>query len=931
MAEALKAIYSLYYIHKSSPTPFLTHLFKTFDPTISKSLTSSIKYYGNAASSSSHDTKSIGGPPSANMLLDYRSALDALHDWVWGWEVNATTDIDDEDAAEGQRHHRNSTERKQQRVARVIRMHENASERAEAEKIITTFVTLLTLSRRALRALYMDIEKSIPRIGSPDLFEDLFGKTDDAYDTAESERVWAHRKSSDHSNGHGAGDSTDSLDIVHQATLMLQREKGVTVRAVRTGDDSATGSDNPDSEVPQAEALGAEGDPQDDDYVPPPGFGQLRSGASRMSFLRPIPFGSNNQNTSFDSAPSCQGSSLTNYERNGVHANTVARTSNPKLPAIEDKPVLNASTRKKSQAELFKEVRRLSLANRDKRKSSDTAMMNPESRIHGLSPMSTSSESILSSGRSTPEENHRAVEASEKTQSSLTRKLIAEQARPANLEEMTSQSLGQLMSSGYAATQQCNKPNHDLFVVRRHIDRVLSEIDKATDLTLTCASSIIVILALSEATNDIEIYSRHLAQAHEIANEFVASLMKCLLDVLIRESPAGGVDSDDVKDLGLLADRLKAIYEDRLEEYYASVKATAETMNGPVQQDDDTLQGLSQPPTRQLKHPKLRKFDVKFALLHNLLAAVDVYVFPCAIRAHTEGCKSAQCSRLGPNLWLTSGYDCMIKIHDLDDGKQLAQYAGHTTIVTSARFAKEETVIVSSSFDKVVRMWNSTAATCDRILSGHVDAVTCCDVSVDNRFIVTASTDLTVKMWDFNSGECLSTIKRHTKWVKVVRFTPDARCFLSGGLDKRIFVWDTKAVLHSRDNTNNNNNKPVQPLRIFEIHAGSILDIVLHRPNYMLSCAKDGFIKLHDYSTGLQLLNLSMMPSWSSCLAFAPGGEYFAAGSQDSTVTIFKTITGERVRRLRILNGGVLCVAFANNVSMLAVGTVEGFLQLLPL
>ncbi|TPX30766.1 hypothetical protein SmJEL517_g05752 [Synchytrium microbalum] len=895
--EALKSLYDLHQLHKTNPTPFLSHLFKTFDPTTSKPLTSSIKHYGgglhgNPANGHQHSKARGSGH------VDYRSALDQLHDWIWGWEINA-------DGGD------------QQRTARAIRITETGQERIEAEKIVMTFLTLLTLSRRSLRALYLDIERALPKIGAPADFDDLFGKTDEAYDAAESERIWAQNGDGTslqqaNSEERSADDSTDSLDVVHQATLLLQREKGVTVRAVK--EDEELGPETTADDMVLEEDEEAE---EDGEYVPPSGMvgfsrtgsmlasqGSHRASRQSSSFMvansqRPSAAGGSTR-ASMMSNNNARNSAVPNNNRASFQR---ASTRNARLPSIPSGDAssnqrTSAAAHQQSQSDVFKEIRRQSLGNLDHRKSSDRNTI----QENHMTAIPATSETSLQSGASTPAElkaeiNFLTGEPVVSTNSSL---------------------FGHLHFSGTSKTRL----DENTATSRRHVDRLLSELDRAVDMTLTCASAVVVILGLSEAVNDIETFSRHVVSAHEIANEFVATLLKALLDLLIREFPPGIVDSDDVKDLSQLEYRLKALYDARMDEY--EVLQEQEQEDAANIEAEGTAIPTTAPKKAKARPPQERKFDRKFALLHNLLSAVDVHLFPCAVRAHTEGCKSAQCSRLGPNLWLTSGYDGMVKIHDLEAGKELSQYAGHSTIVTSARFAKDESTIVSCSFDKTIRIWNSSTAGCDRVLLGHTDALTCADVSLDSRYILTASTDMTVKLWDLNSGECLATVRRHTRWVKVVRFSPDGKYFVSGGLDKRMHVWDTKAVIHNKD-------KGIQPVRTIEAHSEPILDIALSRPSLLLSCAKDGTLRLHDYITGQQILNISLMPSWCSSLAFAPGGEYFAAGSQDATVTVFKTHTGEQVRKLRVLNGGVLCVAFAKDLNFLAVGTVEGLLQLLPL
>jgi WD40 repeat protein len=110
-----------------------------------------------------------------------------------------------------------------------------------------------------------------------------------------------------------------------------------------------------------------------------------------------------------------------------------------------------------------------------------------------------------------------------------------------------------------------------------------------------------------------------------------------------------------------------------------------------------------------------------------------------------------------------------------------------------------------------------------------------------------------------------------------------------------------------------------------------ILDIAMHRPSLLLSTSRDSTVKLFDYLTGHELVSVNLFPSWSCTVTFSSDGEYFATGSFDNNVIIFRTKDGARVREIRTLNLGIMCVRFPRDLTYITVGTVEGFLQQIPL
>jgi WD40 repeat protein len=90
----------------------------------------------------------------------------------------------------------------------------------------------------------------------------------------------------------------------------------------------------------------------------------------------------------------------------------------------------------------------------------------------------------------------------------------------------------------------------------------------------------------------------------------------------------------------------------------------------------------------------------------------------------------------------------MIRLWDVESGKELKCFAGHT---------------------------------------GEVWAVAFCP-SGRQQFL-SAGGDKTVRLWDLETGEVRTRFLGHTDNVLSVAFSPDGRRALSGGTDKTVRVW----------------------------------------------------------------------------------------------------------------------------------------------
>jgi WD40 repeat protein len=210
----------------------------------------------------------------------------------------------------------------------------------------------------------------------------------------------------------------------------------------------------------------------------------------------------------------------------------------------------------------------------------------------------------------------------------------------------------------------------------------------------------------------------------------------------------------------------------------------------------------------------------------------------------------------------------------------------------------------------------------EKTLLGHIDAVTSCDISPDGRYIVSGSLDNTFKLWDFNTGENIATVKKHSRWVKKVKFSHDGRYIATAGLDRRVYLWDTKIVANSRSPTHN---------RCIDNFNDFVLDMLLFKPSNLITTSRDSTLRLFDYMTGHEVRSFNIAPSWACTLALSANEEYFATGSFDNNINIFRINDFVRLREIRVFNLGIMCVRFPSDLSYIAVGTAEGFLQQIEL
>jgi hypothetical protein len=226
--------------------------------------------------------------------------------------------------------------------------------------------------------------------------------------------------------------------------------------------------------------------------------------------------------------------------------------------------------------------------------------------------------------------------------------------------------------------------------VQRDIDDVLVEFNKALDYSILATTIISVIMALAEVSEKQAVFAKYMQQGQDFSSDLITYGLATAWQLFCRDNTSEWT-FDEFRNLSNLGNKLDTSF-------------------------------------RKSKERKLIELlPGKFEFLHNIMKAFDVHLFPPFVSAHTLGfpAKGLQCSNLDDNIWLSSGYDGTITIHEMKQPwTKYAQYVGHTSIVTDVNFARDDMAIVSSSFDRTIRVWNSSSCVCERTIMGELRSLT---------------------------------------------------------------------------------------------------------------------------------------------------------------------------------------------------------------
>ncbi len=187
---------------------------------------------------------------------------------------------------------------------------------------------------------------------------------------------------------------------------------------------------------------------------------------------------------------------------------------------------------------------------------------------------------------------------------------------------------------------------------------------------------------------------------------------------------------------------------------------------------------------------------------------------------------------------LSGARDRTIHLWDLGRGHVLSQLTGHVGDVRCLSWARNQGLVLSGADDNTIRLWDIKGQRCLRVFEGHTGGVWSVDWSPDEKSFISASLDKTVRLWDLETGQCLRVFEGHTQSVWGVAWSPDQQRILSGGShDKTLRLWDVETG---------------RCLRILEGHTIMVSCIEWrYHSRYALSGGGDGTIRLWDVESGV--------------------------------------------------------------------------------
>lgn len=255
----------------------------------------------------------------------------------------------------------------------------------------------------------------------------------------------------------------------------------------------------------------------------------------------------------------------------------------------------------------------------------------------------------------------------------------------------------------------------------------------------------------------------------------------------------------------------------------------------------------------------------------------------------------------------------------------ICMYTFHNTNhdLTTIQFNEDSTLVAGGFEDSYIKIWSLDGSPLKSVLKsdkhnndncrkliGHSGTVYGLDFSPDNRYLISSSEDKIVKLWSLDTYTPLVNYKGHNHPVWDVKFSPFGHYFVTGSHDQTARLWSCDHIY---------------PLRIFAGHLNDVDTVEFHpNSNYVFTGSADKTARMWDISKGNSVRIFTGHSGAINTMAVSPDGRWLATAGEDSVINIWDVGSGRRLKSMRGHGrNSIYSLAFSQEGSVLISGGAD--------
>ena len=224
-----------------------------------------------------------------------------------------------------------------------------------------------------------------------------------------------------------------------------------------------------------------------------------------------------------------------------------------------------------------------------------------------------------------------------------------------------------------------------------------------------------------------------------------------------------------------------------------SLDRSMKTWQLSIPQLDPQLAGHTKPVTKIIVFAR-GKYLVSVSL-DETIRFWDTETHLCLKVIKTESSITTCCMNKEETLLLTGGHDNLIKVWKMEDLSMVAKIENVGENLSSIQHSTPNEFVFSASGNRqspIIKLFHSRSGGSIRDLVGHKTGVTCMLIASDDSILVTGSYDRDVRIWDLHQMDCASVLKGHSEAVICLYVDPRGMYLYSGSSDKSVKIWSLR-------------------------------------------------------------------------------------------------------------------------------------------